>query len=76
MQMIEQERELLADIFTNLESLDKVQITLDSGSRSVTIVYKDCDDEWFREFVQLKAGGGFVCGNCGHNAKTLRNMWA
>ena len=52
--MTEEERGILVDIFSNTELPDKVEITLDPISRDVTIVYKDCDDEWFRELIEAK----------------------
>ena len=47
--MSEEGRELLLDIFENTEALQKIIITLDPLTRDVTILYEDCDDEWFRE---------------------------
>jgi hypothetical protein len=43
---------LLADIFGNTERPDKISLRLDPGSRSITVVYEDLDDEWFREMTQ------------------------
>jgi len=54
--MNEQERELLLDIFGNTESPEKVKIILDPISRDVTIIYEDCDDEWFRELQAAQHG--------------------
>ena len=68
--MTEEERKLLLDIFENTESPEKVNIILDPISRNVTIVYEDCDDEWFRELqsaqqsVQADEAMRF-CNECG-----------
>lgn len=39
----------LLDILENTEALDKITVTADHTSRSVTIYYEHLDDEWFRE---------------------------
>jgi len=64
--MTEDEREILLDIFENTESPNKIKITLDPISRDVTIVYEDCDDEWFRELQSAQQGAheNLIC-TCG-----------
>ena len=57
--MTEDEREILLDIFENTESPNKVKITFDPISRDVTIVYEDCDDEWFLELQSAQQKGVF-----------------
>lgn len=42
-------RWLLRNIFEETERLDKITVTVDTVSRSVTIHYEDLDDEDFRE---------------------------
>jgi len=43
----------LADIFENSERPDKMSISLDKVSRSITVTYEDLDDEWFGELLLL-----------------------
>jgi len=52
--MNEEERELLLDIFENMEAPEKIRIVLDPRSRDVTIIYEDCDDEWFLELQEAQ----------------------
>lgn len=42
-------RALLLDIFEMTERLDKITVRLDPVSRTLTVVYEDLDDGWFRE---------------------------
>ena len=42
-------QEILADIFENSERPDKMKISLDTDTNSITIIYEDLDDEWFKE---------------------------
>lgn len=45
----EAQREVLADIFENFDgNADKIKIELEPVSKTVTVVYEDCDDEWFK----------------------------
>lgn len=44
-------QEILADIFENSERPDKITIECDKSSHSITIVYEDLDEEWFKELV-------------------------
>ena len=50
--MTESQREILLDIFENMESPDKIKITLDPITRDVNLLLEDCDDEWFRELQE------------------------
>ena len=43
--------ECLADIFSNTDSVEDIDIKLDPVSRSITVHYEDLDDEWFKEIT-------------------------
>jgi hypothetical protein len=60
--MTELEREVLLDIFENTESPEKIKISLDPISRDVTVIYEDCDDEWFRELQTASSTAGSAHG--------------
>ena len=62
--MNEDERELLLDIFENTEAPEKIKIVLDPRTRDVTIVYEDCDDEWFRELQAAQQSVQRIGGTC------------
>lgn len=49
--LTENQRDILLDIFQNIERLDKFKILFDDRTRNVTIIYEDCDDEWFLELL-------------------------
>lgn len=44
--------DILADIFLNTERPDKITVTTDPVSKSVTIVYEDMDDDFYSEVVK------------------------
>lgn len=45
----EQLRLAILEVFSETERLDKVTVSADPVSSTVTIVYEDIDDEWFRD---------------------------
>ncbi len=49
-------RAVLVDILCHTEALDKIVLTLDPISRSVTIVVNDLDDSWFQEIEPSNSG--------------------
>jgi len=46
--MTEEQRELMIEILTDTERLDKISVRLDRATRSVVVEYSDLDDEWFK----------------------------
>lgn len=46
-----EQQAILADIFANSERPDKITVRLDPVSRTVTVVYEDLDEEWFKELT-------------------------
>ena len=50
-QVNEDVQEILADIFTNSERPDKMKISVDKSTRSITVIYEDLDDEWLKELI-------------------------
>jgi hypothetical protein len=51
--MITQEQqELLAEIFTESQRPDKMNLRFDRCSNSVTVTYEDLDEQWFHELIQ------------------------
>ena len=44
-------QEILADIFANSERPDKMKISMNKSTRSITVTYEDLDDEWFNELL-------------------------
>lgn len=49
----DEQHELLKDIICNTERPEKINLKLDSVSRSIVIEYDDIDDEWFKEMLAL-----------------------
>lgn len=45
----EDQREIIIDILTNTESLDKISLELDNVSKTFAIKYEHLDSEWFKE---------------------------
>lgn len=45
----ESQREVLLDIFENTERLDKISISTNKDTKTVTVVYEDIDEQWFFE---------------------------
>lgn len=53
------QRDLLAEVFSEVDSHhnDKITVTLEPVSRTMTVEFHDLDDEWFREMAELAAKG-------------------
>lgn len=45
-------QEILADIFENSERPDKIYLTVDATSKTITVVYENLDEEWFKEISE------------------------
>ena len=43
---------ILADIFENSERPDKINISLNSVEKTITITYEHLDKEWYRELSE------------------------
>jgi len=55
-QVNEAMQEILADIFTNSERPDKMKISVDKETNSITVIYEDLDEEWLKELIVNGAG--------------------
>jgi hypothetical protein len=44
--------DLLCDIFCNSEAPDKITVTTDPVSKSITVVYEDMDQQWYEEITE------------------------
>ncbi len=51
----EETLELLAEILDNIESIDKVALTLDESKQSVNVEIQNLDAPWFRRLIYLAA---------------------
>lgn len=51
----EETLELLAEILDNIESIDKVALTLDESKQSVNVEIQNLDAPWFRRLIHLAA---------------------
>ncbi|MDB5987429.1 MAG: hypothetical protein JWR16_2482 [Nevskia sp.] len=49
----EEQLEVLAEILDNIESVDKVALTLDESQQSVRVEIKDIDYPWFLRLTNL-----------------------
>lgn len=49
--MTDEQFEVLQDIIENTERPDKITVSLDKATRTMTIVYESLDEEWFKEMV-------------------------
>ena len=48
----DEQRAVLAEILTYTEALYKIDLSVDPVSRTITVVYDDLDQEWFRELQE------------------------
>lgn len=46
------QQEILAEIFTESERPDKMDITFDAFTKTVTITYEDLDEEWWFDLTK------------------------
>jgi hypothetical protein len=44
--------DLLCEIFCNSEAPDKITVTTDPVSKSITVVYEDMDQQWYGEITE------------------------
>jgi len=45
------QHENLKDIINNTDRPDKISISLDMTTKTMTVIYEDMDEEWFNEVL-------------------------